>query len=326
MSIPRIAITPGEPAGIGPDICILICQHDWSAELIFIVDPQLIKRRAELLGITLNIVLFDALAAPKPHQAGSIMVLPIPLGTTEKPGQLDTRNAAYVVNTLTKAALLCTNKTAQALVTGPVQKSIINDAGVPFTGHTEFLANYCQAYPVMMLASDDFRVALATTHLPLKEISDAITPELLDTVISILHRDLQDKFSIDQPKIAVCGLNPHAGENGHLGQEEINTITPALNKLRDRGILLTGPLPADTIFNPTILKQHDAVLAMYHDQGLPTLKYASFGRAVNITLGLTITRTSVDHGTALSLAGSGKSDPNSLKSALQMAINLSTDA
>lgn len=326
MSIPRIAITPGEPAGIGPDICIFICQQNWSAELIFIADPQLIERRAQLLNITLNIQLFDASAEPKPQQAGSITILPIALETPEKPGQLDTRNAAYVVKTLTKAAQLCTDKTTQALVTGPVQKSIINDAGIPFTGHTEFLADYCQAYPVMMLASDDFRVALATTHLPLNAISDAITPELLETVITILHRDLQGKFSIAQPKIAVCGLNPHAGENGHLGQEEINIITPALNKLRKRGILLTGPLPADTIFNPTILKQHDAVLAMYHDQGLPTLKYASFGRAVNITLGLNIIRTSVDHGTALSLAGSGKADSNSLKSALQVAINLSTNA
>jgi len=326
MLTPRIVITPGEPAGIGPDICILICQQDWPAELIFIADTQLLKRRAQLLGTRLNIQLFNASAAPKPHQAGSIMVLPIPLQTPEKPGHLDTRNAAYVVRTLTKAAQLCTDKTAQALVTGPVQKSIINEAGIPFTGHTEFLADYCHDYPVMMLACDDFRVALATTHLPLNAISDAITPELLDTVITILHRDLQDKFSIAQPKIAVCGLNPHAGENGHLGQEEINIITPALNKLRKRGIQLTGPLPADTIFNPAILKQHDAVLAMYHDQGLPTLKYASFGRAVNITLGLTITRTSVDHGTALSLAGSGKASSNSLKSALQMAINLSTHA
>ena len=324
MDLPRIAITPGEPAGIGPDICLQICQQHWPCELIFVADPLLLRRRAEELGIPIEIKIAD-LAKPSHEQLpGKMLVLPVELKQQENKGQLNVANAKYVVETLTLAAQLCLDKHCQALVTGPVQKSIINEAGIAFSGHTEFFAEYCGGYPVMMLASKDLRVALACTHLPLKDVSSTITKTLLKKVIHVLQRDLIDKFSIKQPRIAVCGLNPHAGEGGHLGDEEINTITPCLNDLRQLGFKLSGPLPADTVFTQSVLSQHDAVLAMYHDQGLPTLKYSAFGEAVNITLGLNITRTSVDHGTALDLAGSGKANATSLQSALHMAIDLST--
>ncbi len=324
MPLPRIAITPGEPAGIGPDICLQICLQSWPCELIFVADPTLLRRRAKQLGITLDIQIADLTQPSCEHQAGKMLVFPIELKQPEICGQLNKENAHYVIKTLTVAAQLCLDKQCQALVTAPVQKSIINDADIPFSGHTEFFAEYCGGYPVMMLASKDLRVALACTHLPLKDVSATITTALLNNVIHVLQRDLIDKFSIEQPRIAVCGLNPHAGENGHLGDEEINTIIPCLDDLRLQGFKLSGPLPADTIFTQPILDQHDAVLAMYHDQGLPTLKYSAFGDAVNITLGLNITRTSVDHGTALDLAGSGKASATSLQSALQMAIDLST--
>lgn len=324
MLIPRIVITAGEPAGIGVDICLLICQQQWPVELVFIADPELFQRRATLLGLKANIQLVDLSQPAQSHVQGVINVVPVSLANEERCGQLDVRNASYVVESLQLAAQLCLDKVCQAIVTGPVQKSIINDAGIPFSGHTEFFADYCGGYPVMMLATKNLKVALATTHLPLKEVSAAISRPLLVKTITILQRDLQQKFSIAEPKIAVCGLNPHAGENGHLGDEEINCIIPTLESLRKKGINLTGPLPADTIFTPAILAQHDVVLAMYHDQGLPTLKYAGFGDAVNITLGLPITRTSVDHGTALDLAGSGKASSTSLQSALEMAIKLIT--
>jgi len=324
MSPARIAITPGEPAGIGPDVCLQICQQAWPCELIFIADPDLLLRRAEKLGLSIDIQEVDLSQASHKHIPGKMLVLPVKLKQAEHCGQLNPVNAHYVLETLTVAAQLCLDQHCQALVTGPVQKSIINEAGIAFSGHTEFFAEYCGGYPVMMLASNELRVALACTHLPLKDVSATITRPLLEKVIRVLQRDLIDKFSIQQPRIAVCGLNPHAGENGHLGDEEINTISPCLEELRQQGFLLSGPLPADTVFTPAILSQHDAVLAMYHDQGLPTLKYSAFGDAVNITLGLNIIRTSVDHGTALELAGSGKASATSLQSALQMAINLST--
>lgn len=324
MSLPRIVITPGEPAGIGPDICLQICQQNWPCELVFVADPSLLHRRAKQLNIEIDIQVLNLAQPSKAHQAGKMNIMPIELRQQEACGQLNPGNAHYVLETLRTAAQLCLDGVAQALVTGPVQKSIINEAGIPFSGHTEFFADYCGGYPVMMLASQDLRVALVTTHLPLKDVSAAITSPLLEKVINILQHDLVTKFSILQPKIAVCGLNPHAGENGHLGDEEINTIIPSLETLRQQGFQLSGPLPADTVFTPAILQQHDAVLAMYHDQGLPTLKYSAFGDAVNITLGLNITRTSVDHGTALDLAGSGKASATSLQSALHMAIDLST--
>lgn len=323
MPLPRIAITPGEPAGIGPDICIDICQQNWPCELVFIGDPELLRRRAVILKQAVNIQLADLSQATIKHVPGTMTVLPIELTKKETPGLLDINNANYVTKTLKAAAQLCIDKKCQALVTGPVQKSIINDANIPFSGHTEFFADYCGGYPVMMLATDQLRVALVTTHLALKDVSTAISSSLLEKTIRILNHDLQTKFAIPKPRIAVCGLNPHAGENGHLGDEETTTIIPTLEILRRKGFNLTGPLPADTAFTRPILKEHDVVLAMYHDQGLPTLKYAGFGDAVNITLGLPIIRTSVDHGTALDLAGTGKANATSLESALKMAIQLS---
>ncbi len=324
MNIYRIAITPGEPAGIGPDICLQMCSQNWPCELIFIADPNLLQRRADLLDLNIQIKTIDFTQSPRTHTPNTINVLPIKLAAEETCGKLDVRNAQYVTKTLQIAAQLCMDNICHAVVTAPVQKSIINDSGIPFLGHTEFFADYCGGYPVMMLVTQSLKVALVTTHLPLKDISKTITPMLLEKVISILHHDLQKHFGIPTPRIAVCGLNPHAGENGHLGQEEIETITPTLEKLHKTGIQLTGPLPADTAFNPPVLEKHDVILAMYHDQGLPTLKYAGFGEAVNITLGLPIIRTSVDHGTALDLAGSGQANADSLKSALNMAIQLTS--
>ena len=252
-------------------------------------------------------------------------VLPVPLQAATRCGQLDSRNAAYVLDTLDRAVRGCMENTFDALVTGPVHKGIINDAGIPFTGHTEYLAQATQtAHVVMLLAADSLRVALATTHVPLAQVSSLITPQLLQRVIRILHTDLQTRFGIAQPRIKVCGLNPHAGEGGHLGREEIDSIIPALQALRAEGITLDGPVPADTVFTPDSIRQSDAILAMYHDQGLPVLKHVGFGRAVNITLGLPVIRTSVDHGTALDLAGSGRADCGSLHAALETAISMAS--
>jgi 4-hydroxythreonine-4-phosphate dehydrogenase len=324
--IPRIAITPGEPAGIGPDITLAIAQQAWDAELVAICDPNLLRERAALLGLDLTIEEADLDQAPKPHHPGSLKVLPIPLTVPCQSGQLDPRNASSVVVTLHSAVEGCLNGDFAALVTAPVQKSVINDAGIPFSGHTELLAEATGTHRVvMMLATRELRVALATTHLPLRAVPDAISADMLIDTLNILHTDLRNKFGIAQPRIAVLGLNPHAGEGGHMGREEIEVITPALEQLRATGIQLEGPLPADTAFNPKVLDDCDAVFAMYHDQGLPTLKYAGFGKAVNITLGLPIIRTSVDHGTALDLAGSGKADPGSLATALELAINMAAN-
>ena len=322
MPLPRIAITPGEPAGIGPDIVIAAAQQAWNAELVAICDPDLLKQRAEQLGVPLALHTFDPQQPAKRHQRGHLIIQAVALATPAKPGKLEPANAAYVLETLQWAVNGCTSGAYQAMVTAPVQKSVINDAGIRFTGHTEFLAQATgTADVVMMLATQDLRVALATTHLPLKDVPAAITGELLLQTLRILHRDLRGKFHIAQPRIAVLGLNPHAGEGGHMGREEIDTIIPALDNLRAEGMHLLGPLPADTAFNPKILDNCDAVFAMFHDQGLPVLKYAGFGQAVNITLGLPIIRTSVDHGTALDMAGTGNSEPGSLCAALQMAIS-----
>ncbi|HWU68341.1 MAG TPA: 4-hydroxythreonine-4-phosphate dehydrogenase PdxA [Stenotrophobium sp.] len=321
--VSRLLVTPGEPAGIGPDLLIRIAQAAQAAELVAVADPQLLQQRATQLRLPLQLapVRFDQPAAPLP--AGQLRILPVSLAATAVPGRLDTRNAAYVLETLTQAVRHCRHGDAQALVTGPVQKSVINDAGIAFTGHTEFLAGLTGApMPVMMLAAGRFRVALATTHLPLRAVADAITTERLEAVLHVLHRDLQRRFGIDRPRILCCGLNPHAGEGGHLGREEIEIIAPVLERLRAQGMDLRGPLPADTLFTPHYLDDADAVLAMFHDQGLPVLKHAGFGHAVNITLGLPIVRTSVDHGTALELAGSGKADSGSLQAAIDAALAL----
>lgn len=326
MMTPRIALTPGEPAGIGPDLCVQLAQRSQPYELIAIADPDLLQQRAQQLGLPLAIQLFDSkqTPTPTPTAAGSITVVPVALAATAVCGQLNAANSRYVLETIRLATQGCIDQSFAAMVTAPVHKGIINDAGIPFSGHTEFIAEITGGTPVMMLATPGLRVALVTTHLPLSLVSTAITSKALTDVIRLLDRDLRQRFGINNPKILVCGLNPHAGENGHLGLEEIEIIEPTLNHLRGEGINLQGPLPADTLFTPKYLKTADAVLAMYHDQGLPVLKHMGFGQAVNITLGLPIIRTSVDHGTALELAGTGQASLSSLQFALKTALDMLT--
>jgi 4-hydroxythreonine-4-phosphate dehydrogenase len=316
--IPIIALTPGEPAGIGPDLCLQLAQRPLAAALVLIADPGLLEQRAKLLGLPFT-------ATPWTVHANSkgLYVLPVKTAHPVTPGKLDPANAAYVIETLKIAADGCLRHEFDALVTGPVHKGIINDAGQPFTGHTEFLAERSKSIqPVMMLAAGKLRVALATTHLPLAKVPKAITRERLTQVLEILHRDLHSRFGIADPVILVCGLNPHAGESGHLGREEIDTIEPVIKALAARGIRLRGPVPADTAFVPSQLAGVDAILTMYHDQGLPVLKHHDFAHAINITLGLPFIRTSVDHGTALELAGTGRADISSLVAAIELAIKL----
>ncbi len=324
LSLPRIALTPGEPAGIGPDLCIQLAQSNLPCQLIVIANPSLLQQRAEQLGLALAINLFDSSLPASAQTAGSLTVLPIELAEPVQCGQLNAANSRYVLKTITTATKGCIDGLFDAMVTGPVQKSIIIDAGFSFSGHTEYIAEITGGYPVMMLATPELRVALATIHLPLAEVSQAITHSRLRSVIRVLDQDLRQRFHLDNPKILVCGLNPHAGENGHLGREEIDIINPVLDSFRQQGLNIQGPLPADSLFTPKYLASADAVLAMYHDQGLPVLKHLGFGRAVNITLGLPIIRTSVDHGTALDLAGTGTADLGSLQFALQTALIMST--
>ncbi len=320
-SLPRIAITAGEPAGIGPDLCVMLAHKPVAANLVVIADQIMLQQRAQTLRLSLKINRQPGTAA---HAGdGTLNVLHQACAQTVTAGQLNCVNSQYVLNTLTAAADGCLRGTFDAMVTAPVHKGIINQAHIPFTGHTEFLAEHTQTRQVvMMLVGSGLRVALATTHLPLNQVSAAITPDSLETTIRILHADLVKKFSIAAPRILVAGLNPHAGEGGYLGDEEITVITPVLEKLRAEGMLLKGPLPADTLFTRRHLQDADAVLAMYHDQGLPVLKYASFGGGVNVTLGLPIIRTSVDHGTALDLAGKGGIETGSLLAAINLAIEL----
>lgn len=320
-STPRITLTPGEPAGIGPDLCVMLAQRPCAAELVAVADPALLESRAAALGLSLRLEEYAPDRAPKPASPGILKVRPVALRAPARCGQLDPANAAYVLDTLRLAVHGCLAGEFAALVTGPVHKGIINDAGMPFTGHTEFLAELTgSGEPVMMLAAPGLRVALTTTHLPLREVSAAITPARLEHILRVLQRELGTRFGIEAPRILVCGLNPHAGEGGHLGREETEVIEPVLQRLRAEGMDLIGPLPADTLFTPRHLEGADAVLAMYHDQGLPVLKHMGFGRAVNITLGLPIIRTSVDHGTALDLACTGKAEAGSLEAAVQTAI------
>mgnify|MGYP001123504242 FL=1 len=319
----RVVITPGEPAGIGPDLVVQLAQRSWPVELVVCADATLLQDRAALLGLPLTLIPYVEGQQPAPQQAGTLTLLSVPLRTPVIPGQLSTENGHYVVETLARACDGCLKGEFAALITGPVHKGVINEAGIPFTGHTEFFEERSHSPKVvMMLATEALRVALVTTHLPLKAISDAITPELLREIITILHHDLRTKFGINNPHVLVCGLNPHAGEGGHMGTEEIDTIIPVLEEMRAKGMNLSGPLPADTLFQPKYLDHADAVLAMYHDQGLPVLKYQGFGRGVNITLGLPFIRTSVDHGTALDLAGQGKADVGSFITALNLAIKM----
>lgn len=325
--MPRIILTSGEPAGIGPDLCLAIAQRPWPCELIVAGDVDVLAQRARQLKIESKLLVVDDLKRRHLHQPGITPVLHHPVQVPVRPGRLDAANARHVLSMLDSACDGCLRGDFDAMVTAPVQKSIINDAGVPFMGHTEYLAERTgAALPVMMLTADKLRVALATTHLPLAAVSAALTCDLLEQVLRILDHDLRTRFQIRAPRILVCGLNPHAGESGHMGREEIEVITPVLNLLREQGMQLTGPAPADTAFTPHMLQHADAVLAMFHDQGLPTLKYAGFGNAINITLGLPIIRTSVDHGTALDLAGTGKADAGSLIAATELAIKLTAGA
>jgi 4-hydroxythreonine-4-phosphate dehydrogenase len=325
--IPRLAVTPGEPAGIGPDLILQLAQqqgeHPYQAELVIIADKAMMQARAQQLNIPVSFTDYSKGSEARINKALEIKVLDIKCSASVIAGELNKDNAQYVLDTLTRATTGCLSGEFDAIVTAPLHKGIINDAGVAFTGHTEFLAELTKTpLPVMMLAADSLRVALATTHLPLREVSDAITKESLKQVIEILHHDLINKFGIESPHILICGLNPHAGEGGHLGMEEINTIEPVIEEFQKKGMNLTGPLPADTLFTPKYLETANAVLAMYHDQGLPVLKHVGFGHAINVTLGLPIIRTSVDHGTALDLAGSGKASTGSLMAAFDAALEM----
>ncbi len=312
----RIAITAGEPAGIGPDLCVSL-ENKPDAELIFIADQELLQSRAALLGLEFSPGLFS-----KDSPAEQISVLPLKTRATVEPGKLNPANAQHVLESISIATDGCRDGLFDAMVTPPVHKGIINDAGIPFSGHTEFIAERLNATPLMVLAADKLRVALVTTHLPLKDVASAITHEAVVDCLRILNDDLISKYKIDNPHILICGLNPHAGESGHLGREEIEIIIPAVKTAQSQNINVTGPLPADTLFTHRHLDGADAVLAMYHDQGLPVLKYAGFGNAVNITFGLPIIRTSVDHGTAIDLAGTGKAENGSLHAAIDLAIHL----
>ncbi len=317
--VPVIVVTSGEPAGIGPDLCLTLATRTWPARIVVLGDRELLAQRARRLGLAVAIVDYRA-DAPAP--AAALEVLHEALDVPAIAGKLDVRNACYVVALLDRALAGAMAGEFAAMVTAPLHKGLINDAGIAFTGHTEYLAEKCGTPVVMMLAGAGLRVALATTHLSLAAVPAAITRAGLTQTLTILHRDLQQKFGIARPRILVAGLNPHAGEGGHMGREEIEVIAPVLAAMRAQGMDLVGPLPADTLFTPGVLAGSDAQLAMYHDQGLAVLKFAAFADGVNITLGLPIVRTSVDHGTALDLAGSGRADCRSLHAAIDCALAL----
>jgi 4-hydroxythreonine-4-phosphate dehydrogenase len=321
IPLPRLAVTAGEPAGIGPELLIRLATTPLAASLVAIADRHVLERAARRCGLRVELIDDDGSPQIK-RRPGTLRLRHTLLAVEEVPGRPDPRNARHVLDTLAEAADGCIAGRYDAVVTAPLQKSSINDAGIPFSGHTEFFAGRAQSDVVMMLASPELRVALVTTHLPLVAVSAAITREVLDRTLRIVHAELRRKFGIAEPRIAVLGLNPHAGEGGHLGREEIDTIIPALETLRGEGMHLLGPMPADTAFVPAQRRHYDAVLAMYHDQALPVLKSEAFDRTVNLTLGLPFIRTSVDHGTALDLAGTGRADPASLIAAARMALEL----
>lgn len=322
----RIAITPGEPAGIGPDLVIAIAQQAWPVQIVVVASPTLLQERAKQLNLPLTLIEYNCDEPATPQGAGTLTILPLALNTPCVEGELNPENGHYVVETLRLACEKNISGEFDAVVTGPVHKGLINQAGIPFSGHTEYFAHQANCSDVvMMLATEGLRVALVTTHIPLAYVSKAITAERLQKVARILHQDLIEKFGIEEPTIYVCGINPHAGEDGHLGREEIEVMIPALNELTAEGMNLIGPLPADTIFQEKYLSKADAILSMFHDQGLPVLKYKGFGSSVNITLGLPFIRTSVDHGTALDLAGTGSADPGSFYQAINTAISLANN-
>ncbi|MEJ1965999.1 MAG: 4-hydroxythreonine-4-phosphate dehydrogenase PdxA [Gammaproteobacteria bacterium] len=317
-----MALTSGEPAGVGPDLCLAIAREALECELVCLADRSLLSARASALKLPVRLAAYDS-GTHAVHTPDTLTVLHVPLAANSTAGQLDPANSRYVLNLIDRAIDGALSGEFDAIVTAPVQKSVINDAGFPFSGHTEYLAERTHApLPVMMLATEDLRVALATTHLPLKDVSAAITIDSLCQILGILDHDLRQWWGIKSPRIAVCGLNPHAGESGHLGSEEINVISPAIARMRERGMNVTGPVPADTAFVPARLAECDAVLAMFHDQGLPVIKHSGFDRAVNVTLGLPILRTSVDHGTALDIAGTGRADHRSLAAAIRLALGI----
>lgn len=326
----RIAITPGEPAGIGPELALKLSLQPLDYEIVAIANMQMLQQQSEQLGLDVKLVSFDINSKRKSHNPGQLKVIDVAIPNQFEFGKLDAANSSYVIETLNTAVNLVQSKILQALTTGPVQKSIINEAGIAFSGHTEFIADKTGGHPVMLLANENLdtktnaylRVALITTHLPVCEVASHITAERITKVLTVLHGDLIQRFGITNPCIAVCGLNPHAGEGGHLGKEENEIITPTLDKLRQQGMNLEGPLPADTAFTQHKLKGKDAVVAMYHDQGLPVIKHQGFGEVVNVTLGLPIIRTSVDHGTALDIAGQGVADESSLLTAVKLAAKL----
>jgi 4-hydroxythreonine-4-phosphate dehydrogenase len=319
---PPVAVTSGEPAGIGPELCLALAREDFAARIVVLGDRGLLEARAAALGVSVRLVPAGSTSGP-----GTLAVEHLPLAVRSTPGVPDPRNAPYVIAQLERAVDGCLAGEFAAMATAPVHKAIINDAGIPFVGHTEFLAERTRTpQVVMMLAGGSLRVALATTHMALREVPGSLTAAGLEVTIRVLAADLSRRFGIESPRILVAGLNPHGGEGGHFGREEIEIIGPVLDKLRAEGFRLLGPLPADTVFTPDVLAQGDCVLAMYHDQGLPVLKYASFGRGINVTLGLPLVRTSVDHGTALDIAGAGKADPGSLVEAVRAALELSTAA
>jgi len=322
-----IAVTPGDPAGIGPDLLLFLAHAGLEGPVVAIADPDMLAARARALELPITLAQTPAGPPWSSPAPGTLWVHPLPLAKPCEPGVPDPTNASSLLAALDTAVDGCLGGSFSALVTGPLSKAIINESGVPFTGHTEYLAARCGgAHPVMLLAGGGLRVALATTHLPLRAVAGAIQQSRIERVLRILHADLRGRFAVDAPRIAVLGLNPHAGENGHLGDEEITVIGPVIRRLQAEGMRLTGPLPADTAFTPERLARCDAVLAMYHDQGLPVLKHASFGLAVNVTLGLPIIRTSVDHGTAFDLAGTGRADAGSLRAAIASAAAMACAA
>jgi 4-hydroxythreonine-4-phosphate dehydrogenase len=323
--IPRIVVTSGEPAGVGPDACVALAQTDWEADLVVAADAKLLAATAVALALPLTVERYDRAQPATSHRAGTLKVLHVPTVQPPLAGQPDVRNAAYVIEMLDRACDGCMNGEFAAMVTAPVQKSTLMDAGYAFSGHTEYLAARTRAaLPVMLLLNDQLRVALVTTHLALADVPRAITRERLRATLRIVNMDLQRHFALASPRIAVLGLNPHAGESGHLGREELDVIHPVIQELKAEGLNIQGPVPADTAFTPRFLKSADVIVAMYHDQGLPVIKHVGFGHAVNMTLGLPILRTSVDHGTALGLARSGRADTGSLIAALALAIDLAS--
>ena len=321
----RLVLTCGEPAGIGPDVVLGAALCDWPVELLAVGSHTALAERSEALGLDIELIPFTSGTNPSPHKAGTLRFLDVPLSAPCVAGELDTRHGSAVLASLELAVSLCQADDGTAMVTGPVHKGVINDTGIPFSGHTEFLASLCGTeHVVMMLASPRLRVALATTHLPLRAVPDAIEQASLTRTIEVIHQSLQSQWGIASPRISVLGLNPHAGEGGYLGDEEIRVIEPVTESLREKGLAIRGPLPADTAFSNPLRKETDVYLAMYHDQGLTVLKSEGFGEAVNVTLGLPIIRTSVDHGVALDLAGTGRADDASMKAAIEMAIQLAS--